>query len=317
MKKVKKILKIEKINKFFKINQKNIKFLNDIDFSIFEKETLSIIGESGSGKSTLGQIIVQLQKADSGKILYFQNQKSPLNLNKLNKKEINILRQDLQIIFQNSLSTLNPKFKIKDIIGEGLIIQKKVKNKKDPYYSKKIIKIMEQCGLDTVFLNRFPHELSGGQRQRVNIAKTLILKPKFIICDEIVSALDVTIQKQILDLLNYFKHKYKITYLFISHDLGVANFISDRIGVMYKGFLVELASKEEIFNNPLHFYTQKLLQAIPKIKKYSNHNKKYISKSKVEELEKLYTNVNKENQKKFVFQEKKPGHFLLNISKKG
>lgn len=156
---------------------------------------------------------------------------------------------------------------------------------------------MKLCGLDLELMNRFPYELSGGQRQRVNIAKTLILKPKLVICDEIVSALDVIIQKQILDLLNYFKYKYKITYLFISHDLGVARFISDRIGVMFKGHLVELAKKEEIFKNPLHFYTKKMLKASPKI--IHNDIDLYNNAHDSKEIEREELNFNKNEDKYF------------------
>ncbi|WCA22634.1 ABC transporter ATP-binding protein [Candidatus Phytoplasma oryzae] len=310
MNKKKILIKIKNINKSFTINKKKFHANKNINFSIFKGETLSIIGESGSGKSTLSKIIIQLQKADSGKIIYFKKNNSFINLNNLNKKEMNLIRKDLQIIFQNSLTTLNPKFLIKDIIGEGLIIQKKVKNKKDHNYNKKIIKIMKSCGLNIDLMNRFPDELSGGQRQRVNIAKTLILNPKLVICDEIVSALDVIIQKQILELLNYFKNKYKTTYLFISHDLGVARFISDRIGVMYKGHLVEIAKKEDIFQNPLHFYTKKLINAIPKIKEYNIDNNLFKEKEDLQKIQREEINFDQNEEK--IFQEVNPGHFVLN-----
>ncbi len=190
-----------------------------------------------------------------------------------------LLRREIQIIFQDSFSSLDPKFKIRDIIGQGLLIEKKVKNKKDLRYEQEIIEIVENCGLKKDLLDRYPHELSGCQRQRVNIAKTLILKPKFIVCDEIVSALDVTVQKQVLDLLSVLKKKYQMTYLFISHDLGVARYISDRIGVMEKGRLVELAPTEELFNNPLRPYTQKLLNAIPVLPQYANLGQKHYFKN--------------------------------------
>ncbi|WIA07687.1 MAG: ABC-type peptide/nickel transport system ATP-binding protein [Candidatus Phytoplasma cynodontis] len=311
MTKEKVLIKIKNLNKFFKIDGINFQANKNISFSIFKGETLSIIGESGSGKSTLAKIIIQLQKADKGEIIYFKKNNFSQNLNELNKNEMNLLRKDIQIIFQNSITTLNPKFLIKDIIGEGLIIQKKVKNKKDSNYNKKIIEIMKLCGLDLELMNRFPYELSGGQRQRVNIAKTLILKPKLVICDEIVSALDVIIQKQILDLLNYFKYKYKITYLFISHDLGVARFISDRIGVMFKGHLVELAKKEEIFKNPLHFYTKKMLKASPKI--IHNDIDLYNNAHDSKEIEREELNFNK-NEDKYFFKEVRPNHFVLKYS---
>ncbi|MEC4558582.1 MAG: ATP-binding cassette domain-containing protein ['Conium maculatum' witches'-broom phytoplasma] len=265
------LLQIQNLYKTFLNHKKLFEANHNLNFTIYEEETLSIIGESGSGKSTLGKMIVQLQKPDSGQILYYsQTNKKTLTLNELKKKEMKLLRREIQIIFQNSFSSLDPKFKIRDIIGQGLLIQKKFKNKKDLRYEQEIIEIVENCGLKKDLLDRYPHELSGGQRQRVNIAKTLILKPKFIVCDEIVSALDVTVQKQVLDLLSVLKKKYQMTYLFISHDLGVARYISDRIGVMKKGRLVELAPTEELFNNPLHPYTQKLLNAIPVLPQYAN-----------------------------------------------
>ncbi|NWN45512.1 ABC transporter ATP-binding protein [Candidatus Phytoplasma pruni] len=270
------LLQIQNLYKTFLNHKKVFEANHNLNFTIYEEETLSIIGESGSGKSTLGKMIVQLQKPDSGQILYYSpTHQNALSLNELKKKEMKLLRREVQIIFQDSFSSLDPKFKIRDIIGQGLLIQKKVKNKKDLRYEKEIIEIAENCGLKKDLLDRYPHELSGGQRQRVNIAKTLILKPKFIVCDEIVSALDVTVQKQVLDLLSVLKKKYQMTYLFISHDLGVARYISDRIGVMEKGRLVELAPTEELFNNPLHPYTQKLLNAIPVLPQYANLGQKH------------------------------------------
>ncbi|MDV3166426.1 MAG: ABC transporter ATP-binding protein ['Waltheria sp.' little leaf phytoplasma] len=262
------LFKVENLHKSFKVNKKIFQANYNINLSIFKQETLSIIGESGSGKSTLGQLIIQLQKNNYGNVWYFPEDDLKINLSILKPSQMKRWRPDLQIIFQNSFSALNPKFKVRDIIGEGLIIHQKVSGYKDPKYHQQIINIMEKCGLSLDLMERYPAELSGGQRQRVNIAKTLILKPKFVVCDEIVSALDVTVQKQILDLLNDFKTKYKVTYLFISHDLGVAQYISDRIGVMYQGQLVELAPTQEIFQKPIHFYTKSLLNAIPCIPYY-------------------------------------------------
>ncbi|MDO8060266.1 ATP-binding cassette domain-containing protein [Candidatus Phytoplasma citri] len=265
------LFKIENLNKYFMVNNKIFRANDNINLSIFKQETLSIIGESGSGKSTLGQLILQLQQNDQGNVWYFPDDDLNINLSLLKPNQMKIWRPDLQIIFQNSFSALNPKFKVRDIIGEGLIIHQKVFSYKDPRYYQQITDIMNKCGLSSELMERYPAELSGGQRQRVNIAKTLILKPKFVVCDEIVSALDVTVQKQILDLLNDFKKKYKVTYLFISHDLGVAQYISDRIGVMYKGKLVELSPTKEIFQKPIHFYTKELLNAIPRIPFYETN----------------------------------------------
>ena len=186
-----------------------------------------------------------------------------IDLAALTESEMAILRKDLQIIFQDPYSSLDPRLTVGDIIGEGLLIHKFFKSKKDPGYEEYILDIMYKCGLDASFIHRYPHEFSGGQRQRVGIARALAVQPKFIVADEAVSALDVSIQSQIINLLLDLAEKDNLTYLFITHDLGVVRFISDRIGVMYFGHLVELGPAEEIFNNPVHPYTKKLINAIP------------------------------------------------------
>ncbi|XFE96173.1 ABC-type dipeptide/oligopeptide transport system, ATPase component II [Candidatus Phytoplasma solani] len=247
----------------------------NINLSIFKGETLAVVGGSGSGKSTLGQVLLQLQKPSSGHVFYHQNNTINIDLTKISNKEKRFLRKDLQIIFQDPFSSLDPLFKISDIIGEGLLIHKMVKNKKDPLYKKKVLAIMEKCGVDLSFYERYPHQLSGGQRQRIAIARALILKPKFVVCDEIVSALDVSIQEQILRLVNDLKKDYKLTFLFITHDLGVARYLSDRICVMYLGKVIEIAKVEDIFQNPCHPYTKQLLNAIPKLKTQNQALKEY------------------------------------------
>lgn len=186
-----------------------------------------------------------------------------IDLAALTKRETRILRKDLQIIFQDPYSSLDPRLTVGDIIGEGLLIHKFFKSKNDPGYREYIIDIMEKCGLDGEFISRYPHQFSGGQRQRIGIARALAVKPKFVVCDEAVSALDVSIQSQIINLLQDLGEKEGLTYLFITHDLSVVRYISDRIGVMYFGRLVELASAQEIFDNPIHPYTKRLLNAIP------------------------------------------------------
>ena len=186
-----------------------------------------------------------------------------IDLAALTKKEINILRKDLQIIFQDPYSSLDPRLTVGDIIGEGLLIHKFFNSKRDPGYQKYILDIMKECGLEAEHIHRYPHQFSGGQRQRIGIARALAVKPKFIVCDEAVSALDVSIQSQIINLLLDLAEKDNLTYLFITHDLGVVRFISDRIGVMYFGHLVELGPAEEVFNNPMHPYTKQLINAIP------------------------------------------------------
>ena len=188
-----------------------------------------------------------------------------IDLASLTKKEMGRLRDDLQIIFQDPYSSLDPRFTVGDIIGEGLLTHGLFKTRKSPGYVEYIQDIMQKCGLQPEFIHRYPHQFSGGQRQRIGIARAIALKPKFIVCDEAVSALDVSIQSQIINLLQELKDKENLTYLFITHDLGVVRYISDRIGVMYFGNLVELAPAEEIFNNPQHPYTKKLLAAIPSL----------------------------------------------------
>ena len=195
---------------------------------------------------------------------YYENFRDHgIDLASLTKKEMGALRDDLQIIFQDPYSSLDPRFTVGDIIGEGLITHGLFKNRRSEGYLEYIQDIMEKCGLDPEFMHRYPHQFSGGQRQRVGIARAIAMKPKFIVCDEAVSALDVSIQSQIINLLQDLKEREALTYLFITHDLGVVRYISDRIGVMYFGNLVELAPAEEIFNNPKHPYTKRLLAAIP------------------------------------------------------
>jgi len=186
-----------------------------------------------------------------------------IDLSLLNRQESRYLRKDLQIIFQDPYSSLDPRSKVSDIIGEGLLIHEYYKSTHDEGYKKAVLDIMKQCGLDEDYIHRYPHQFSGGQRQRIGIARALALRPKFIVCDEAVSALDVSIQSQVINLLQDLKRDFNLTYLFITHDLGVVRYISNRIGVMYFGKLVELAPAEEIFNNPQHPYTKQLLNAMP------------------------------------------------------
>ncbi|WP_349402090.1 ABC-type peptide transport system, ATP-binding protein [Candidatus Phytoplasma solani] len=265
------LIEIKNLSKYFVV-KKNflqedefLKANQNINLNIFKGETLAVVGGSGSGKSTLGQVILQLQNPTSGHVFYHQNNKINVDLTAISNKQKRFLRKDLQIIFQDPFSSLDPLFKISDIIGEGLLIHKMVKNKKDSVYKKMILEIMQKCGIDLSFYNRYPHQLSGGQRQRIAIARALVIKPQFVVCDEIVSALDVSIQAQILKLINDLKKEFQLTFLFITHDLGVARFLSDRICVMYLGKTIELAKTEDMFKNPYHPYTKQLLNAIPKL----------------------------------------------------
>ena len=228
-----------------------------IDLIIHEGETVGLVGESGCGKSTLGRTILKLYKPTAGEI-FFEGE----NITNYSVTQMMPLRKKMQIIFQDPYSSLNPKMTVGQIIGEALL-EHGMFNKKDPEYEKYVKEIMNTCGLADYMIYRYPHEFSGGQRQRIGIARALALKPKFIVCDEAVSALDVSIQSQIINLLNDLQKEFHLSYLFISHDLSVVKHISDRIGVMYLGNMVEFTDKREMYANPLHPYTKVLLSAIP------------------------------------------------------
>lgn len=228
-----------------------------------------------------------------------------IDLAALTKRESRILRKDLQIIFQDPYSSLDPRLTVGDIIGEGLLIHKFFKSKKDPGYEEYILDIMEKCGLNVEFLHRYPHQFSGGQRQRIGIARALALKPKFIVCDEAVSALDVSIQSQIINLLQDLRKKHNLTYLFITHDLGVVKYISDRIGVMYFGHLVELASAQDIFTNPKHPYTKQLLNAIPSM---DEDDESFWNADEV--FEEFEFNYSKDGERDPDWIEVEPNHFV-------
>lgn len=233
----------------------NVKAVDDVSFNIGENETLGLVGESGCGKSTIGRALVRLNTPCGGEINYKGE-----NILVKEGDELRELRKDMQIIFQDPYSSLNPRHTVKRLISEVLTVQKGLSEKEA---HEKVALLMEQVGLNPVYAERYPHEFSGGQRQRVAIARALALEPKFIVCDEAVSALDVSIQSQIINLLTDLKEKYGITYLFISHALNVIEHISDRVVVMYLGSVMETAETEELFNNPLHPYTRALLSAIP------------------------------------------------------
>jgi len=231
--------------------------VDNVSFSVYEGETVGLVGESGCGKSTLGNAILQLDKATSGSIFY-----NGMDIAKLSDKEIRALRKDISAIFQDPFSSLNPRIPIGKAIMEPMQVHKLYKN--DHERKAKTIEILERVGLLPEHFNRYPHEFSGGQRQRIGIARTLALQPKIIICDESVSALDISVQAQVLNLLNELKENFGFTYLFISHDLAVVNYMSDKILVMNKGHIEEQAEADELYKNPQTIYTQKLMSAIPK-----------------------------------------------------
>ncbi len=233
------------------------KAVNDVSFKIYEGETLGLVGESGCGKSTLGNAILQLDKATAGQIFY-----RGVDIMKLPKKDIRTLRKEIQIIFQDPYSSLNPRIPVGKAIMEPMKVHKLYKN--DIERKAKTIEILERVGLGEEYFDRYPHEFSGGQRQRIGIARTIALQPKLIVCDESVSALDISVQAQVLNLLNELKENFGFTYIFISHDLAVVKYMSDQVLVMSKGKIEEMADADVLYENPQKEYTKKLIAAIPK-----------------------------------------------------
>ncbi|TLG73827.1 ABC transporter ATP-binding protein [Culicoidibacter larvae] len=252
------VLSVRNLKQHFRINnKKTVKAVDDISFDIYRGETFGLVGESGSGKSTTGRSIIRLYKPTGGQLTFLGEDIS----GKMSGKAIKTLRRNMQMIFQDPMASLNPRMKVADIIAEGLVIHKIGKNEAERM--EKVYEILEIVGLNRDHANRFPHEFSGGQRQRIGIARALIMEPDFIIADEAISALDVSIQAQVVNLLKHLQKERNLTYLFIAHDLSMVKYISDRVGVMYGGKLMELATSEELYNNPLHPYTKSLLSAIP------------------------------------------------------
>ncbi|WP_432664309.1 ATP-binding cassette domain-containing protein [Wukongibacter baidiensis] len=250
------ILEVKNLKKYFTSPFGLLHAVDDVSFKIEEGKTLGIVGESGCGKSTCGKAIIRLHEPTAGKIYY-----DGVDITSLNKDEMRIMRRELQIIFQDPYASLNPRKTMAQIIEGPLVVHRMYKNKGDRM--KKVKKLMELVGLSKRLYNTYPHELDGGRRQRAVIARALAVDPKFIVCDEPVSALDVSIQAQILNLLQDLQEQIGLTYMFITHDLSVVKHISNEIGVMYLGKLIEKAPKKAIFEKPLHPYTKALLSAIP------------------------------------------------------
>ena len=252
------LLEVKNLKKYYPvrtgfIKKTELKAVDDVSFFIRKGETLGIVGESGCGKTTLGRTVLRLEEPTSGDIIYEGESIIGKNMKEYRKK--------MQIVFQDPYASLDPRKTVSDIIGEAMDIQKLCKTKEER--RDKILELMKLVGLNAEFYNRFPHEFSGGQRQRIGIARALAVNPGFIICDEPLSALDVSIQAQIINMLEELQETRKLTYLFIAHDLAIVKHISTRIGVMYLGHMVELAESAELYRNPIHPYTEMLLSAIP------------------------------------------------------
>jgi oligopeptide transport system ATP-binding protein len=253
------LVSVKDLQQFFNLGKKDeVRAIQDITFDIYRGETLGLVGESGSGKTTTGRAIIRLYKPTSGEIMFEGKDIAKL---KNGSKEMQEFRRETQMIFQDPYASLNPRMKVKDIIAEGIDIHHLAKNDKDR--DEQVANLLELVGLNPDHATRYPHEFSGGQRQRIGIARALAVQPQFIIADEPISALDVSIQAQVVNLLKEIQEKRNLTYLFIAHDLSMVKYISDRIAVMHYGRLVELSTADEVYNHPLHPYTKSLLSAIP------------------------------------------------------
>lgn len=256
------ILEVQDLKKYFPIRGGvfthtvgQVKAVDGISFTLKKGETLGLVGESGCGKSTAGRAILRIGDITEGKVVF-----KGTDISHMKKRELRPLRTKMQMVFQDPYSSLNPRMTVGDIIGEA-VVEHGICSKKES--RDLVVQTMKECGLPDYYINRYPHEFSGGQRQRIGVARCLILKPELIVCDEPVSALDVSIQSQIINLLGDLQKEKQFSYLFISHDLSVVEYISTRVAVMYLGNIVEMADKSEIFDHPLHPYTKALMSAIP------------------------------------------------------
>ncbi|MFP7290406.1 ABC transporter ATP-binding protein [Enterococcus hirae] len=254
----KKLLEVNGLKQYFNIGKKNeVHAVNDISFHIYEGETFGLVGESGSGKSTTGRTVIRLNEPTDGEIFFDGKDVTKLKV----KQEMAKFRREVQMIFQDPYASLNPRMKVRDIIAEGIDVNGLVKSPEER--SEKVDELLRTVGLNPSHGTRYPHEFSGGQRQRIGIARALAVNPRFIICDEPISALDVSIQAQVVNLLQDLQKQQQLTYLFIAHDLSMVKHISDRIGVMHNGRLLEMGTSDEIYHHGVHPYTESLLSAIP------------------------------------------------------
>lgn len=291
-----KLIEVKNLKQYFNVSGGVVKAIDNVTFDIYRGETFGLVGESGSGKSTTGRTIIRLYDATDGEVKFdgenVHGKKSRAELKKFNRK--------MQMIFQDPYASLNPRMTVKDIIAEGIDIHGLAKSKEDRI--QRVYELLETVGLNREHANRFPHEFSGGQRQRIGIARALAVDPEFIIADEPISALDVSIQAQVVNLLKKLQKEKGLTYLFIAHDLSMVKYISDRIGVMYHGKIVELAESHELYEHPIHPYTKSLLSAIPlPDPDYERNRKRTVYNPSQHEY------GNEEPQ----MREIRPGHFVL------
>lgn len=289
----KKLVEVKHLKQYFGTKKNVVKAIDDISFDIYEGETFGLVGESGSGKSTTGRALLRLYQPTDGEILFEGKDIATLTKG----KELLEFRKEAQMIFQDPYASLDSRMKVRDIIAEGIDIHHLASTKEER--NQMVDELLETVGLNREHANRYPHEFSGGQRQRIGIARALALNPKFIVCDEAISALDVSIQAQIVNLLKKLQKEKGLTYLFIAHDLSMVKYISDRIAVMYRGRIVEMGSAECVYTNPQHAYTKSLLSAIPLPDPREEKNRKRIV-YKGEDFDENAT-----------LQEVEPGHFVL------
>ncbi|EKU48081.1 ABC transporter ATP-binding protein [Staphylococcus massiliensis] len=266
------LLEVKNLKQYFNVGKPNeVRAVDDVSFKIYKGETLGLVGESGCGKSTTGKALIKLNHATAGEVLY-----NGVNINDIKSRKASLkFNKKMQMIFQDPYASLNPRLKVMDIVAEGIDIHRLVESKRDR--KKRVYDLLETVGLRKDHANRYPHEFSGGQRQRIGIARALAVEPEFIIADEPISALDVSIQAQVVNLLQKLQREHGITFLFIAHDLSMVKYISDRIAVMHFGKIVELGSADDIYNRPLHPYTKSLLSAVPQPDPESERTRKRVT----------------------------------------
>lgn len=290
----KKLVELKNVSLTFNKGKSNeVKAIDDVSFDIYEGEIFGLVGESGSGKTTIGRSILKLYDIDSGTVTFAGN-----DISSLKGKDLHDFRKTAQMIFQDPQASLNGRMKIRDIIAEGIDIHKLAKSKEER--EAKVKELINLVGLNEDHLSRYPHEFSGGQRQRIGIARALAVNPHFIVADEPISALDVSIQAQVVNLMQKLQHEQGLTYLFIAHDLSMVKYISDRIGVMHWGKLLEVGPADEIYHNPIHPYTKSLLSAIPEPDPERERKRQHL----------IYdSSIENDGEKKQMY-EIRPGHFV-------